>query len=76
MFFGVLCKDENSTINLLPMVMIPILIFGGLAVNINDIPVYIRWFQYLSPLRHAFLILFKDQMDSSNFSQYAGLNLA
>ena len=64
MFFGVLCKDATAAANLLPMVLIPILIFGGLAVNINTIPAYVSWLQYLSPLRHSFLIIFQDQMSS------------
>ena len=75
MFFGVLCKDENSAISLLPMVVIPILIFGGLVVNINDIHPYIRWLQYLSSLRHSFLIVFQDQLNTANFAQYKFLNL-
>jgi len=64
-----------SAINLLPMVMIPIMMFGGLMVNIKDISVYVRWMQYFSPIRHTFLILFQDQMKSSNFSQYLSLDL-
>ena len=58
------------------MVVIPILIFGGVVVNINDIPAYVRWLQYLSPLRHSFLIVFQDQLSSVNFIQYEYLNLA
>jgi len=57
------------------MVLIPIIVFGGLAVNINDIPGYIRWLQYFSPLRHSFLILFQDQMNSEKFQQFQPYNL-
>jgi hypothetical protein len=75
LFFGVVCKNETIAVNLMPMAMIPMLIFGGLAVNINDIPVYIRWCQYLTPLRHSFLIMFQDQMDSARFAHFSGLDL-
>ena len=57
------------------MVMIPIMMFGGLMVNIKDISVYISWMQYFSPMRHTFLILFQDQMKSSCFEQYLPLDL-
>jgi len=57
------------------MVVIPILLFGGVVVNINDIPEFIRWLQYFSPMRHAFLIIFQDQMSTNIFSQYSPLNL-
>lgn len=70
LFFGVLVKDQTAAVNLLPMVVIPILLFAGLVVNINDIPEYLRWLQYFSPLRHSVLIVFQDQLESSNFSQY------
>jgi len=49
--------------------MIPILIFGGLVVNLNDIPAYISWLQYISPLRHSFLIIFQDVLNSSKLQQ-------
>ena len=70
MLFGVLCKTGNAAANLLPMVLIPILIFGGLVVNINTVPAYISWLQYLSPLRHSFLIMFQDQMTSDKFKRF------
>ena len=38
MFFGVLCRDAAAAANFLPMVIIPMLMFAGLAVNINTIP--------------------------------------
>lgn len=60
---------------MLPSVMIPMMLFGGLVVNISDIPVYLRWLQYLTPIRHSFLIIFQDQMSSSIFSPFSGLNL-
>ena len=62
--FGVLNKDSEQAINILPLAVIPILIYGGLVVNTNDIPVYSSWLQYLSPLRHSFMIVFQNQLKS------------
>jgi ABC-type multidrug transport system permease subunit len=64
MMFGVLNKDPERTIALLPMVLIPIIIFGGLIVSINEMPEYVQWLPYLSPLRHSFLIIFQDQLNT------------
>jgi len=74
-FFGILCKNEITAINLLPMVLIPMLLFGGPAININSIPTYIRWFQYLSPVRHSVLIIFQNQMKTSPFKKFTALNI-
>lgn len=59
----------------MPLVVIPLIIFGGLVVNINDIPAYVRWLSYLTPLRHSFIIIFKDQLLTSNLEIYRDLNL-
>jgi ABC-type multidrug transport system permease subunit len=75
MFFGAVCRDQATTSHLLPIVLLPIMIFGGLVVNVNNIPVYIRWLQYLSPMRHSFLILFQSQMASNKFKDFAIFNL-
>ena len=52
------------------MALIPILIFGGLVIRLPDIPAYISWFKYLSPLRCSLIILFRDQLETKNFQQY------
>lgn len=75
MFFGAICKDQATATHLLPIVLIPIMIFGGLIINVNSIPVYIRWLQYLSPMRHSFLILFQSQMTSNKFKDFSQYNL-
>lgn len=75
MMFGVLCKNDKTAIDLLPAVILPMQLFGGLFVNINNVPAYISWFQYLCPLRHAFLILFQDQMDSDKFAVFGEMDL-
>lgn len=76
MMFGVLNKDAEQSITILPLAVIPILIFGGLVVNTNDIPVYSSWIQYLSPLRHAFMIVFQNQLKSSQFIFYQPFDIA
>ena len=75
MFFGILCKDDKMAVNMLPAFIMPMKLFGGLFINIDHVPVYIRWFQYLCPLRHGFLILFQDQMETDKFSMFSAMNL-
>ena len=75
MFFGVLCRDDRTASNLLPMVILPIMMFGGLVVNLADIPNYISWLQYLSPMRHSVMILVQDQMSSDRFIAFSDLKL-
>lgn len=71
LFFGVACKDSNTAVNLLPPFFITFLIVSGLPCNLNDIPPYISWLQYLSPTRHGFFILLLDQLKTSKINYFA-----
>ncbi len=75
LMFGVLNKNPEQAITLMPLVVIPLILFGGLVVNIHDIPVYVRWISYLTPLRHSFIIVFQDQLQTTNMAIYSGLDL-
>lgn len=75
LMFGVLNKNSEQAITLMPLVVIPLIIFGGLVVNIHDIPVYVRWISYLTPLRHSFIIVFQDQLQTNNMAIYSSLGL-
>lgn len=61
-FFGVVCKDTRMAIDILPLFFIAFMIVGGLSCNLNDIPLYIRWMQYISPMRHGYFFLLLDQL--------------
>lgn len=75
LMFGVLNKNSEQAITLMPLVVIPLIVFGGLVVNIHDIPMFVRWISYLTPLRHSFLIVFQDQLKTENMIIYSDLNL-
>ena len=34
-----------------PMIMLPLILFGGLFVNVSSIPDYFTWLEALSPMR-------------------------
>lgn len=63
-FVGIMFSTAEHAIQMLPLLVIPLVLFGGLVVNLNTIPVYSRWVQYLSPIRHSYSALILDQMSS------------
>ncbi len=75
LFFGVLNKDSVKAINFLPLVVIPMMVYGGLVVNLDTIPSYNSWLQYISPLRHSFTIIFQDQLNSKKMAAFQPYNL-
>ncbi|OQR93652.1 ATP-binding Cassette (ABC) Superfamily [Thraustotheca clavata] len=36
------------------MVILPFLIFGGLYINSDMVPVYFEWLEYMSPIKYVF----------------------
>jgi hypothetical protein len=47
----------------------PLVVFGGLVVNLKTIPVYSYWIQFLTPLRYAYNILMKTQLETDQLQQ-------
>jgi hypothetical protein len=52
---GIIFSYDNITaISMATMVTFPIAALSGLMVRFNDIPAYLRYFAYLSPLKYSF----------------------
>eukprot|EP00762_Andalucia_godoyi_P008328 ANDGO_07356.mRNA.1 Protein white len=51
----------------LPIVMIPAMIFGGLFVNLDDIPPWFVWLKYFSFVMYAFDGSFRAEMSDMTF---------
>lgn len=64
---GILFSSAEHAIQLLPLILLPLLIFGGLVINLRTIPDYASWFQYLSPLRHSYSCMIMDQLSTPKF---------
>lgn len=61
---GVLCKNYNIAIQAVPLLMMPIVTYGGQIVNLAELPWYSTWIQYLSPLRYGYNIIVKSQLQT------------
>ena len=82
-FIGAMFTTPEMAIQILPLIVIPVVMFGGLSVNLNDIPEFSRWIQYLSVIRHGYSVLMlnllsTDKMhhlaDDENIRQFCGIN--
>lgn len=72
-FIGIVFSTSEHAIQILPIILIPLVLFGGLVVNLKTIPNYSSWAQYLSPIRHTYSALILDQLSSErmhNIIQY------
>ena len=63
-FVGIAFSKSEHAVQILPIIIIPFVIFGGLVVNVNDVPAYANWMQYFSPIRHAYSSIVMDQLST------------
>mmetsp|Transcript_30079 Transcript_30079/g.47826 ORF Transcript_30079/g.47826 Transcript_30079/m.47826 type:complete len:623 (+) Transcript_30079:34-1902(+) len=50
---GAWAKDANHAMGILPLIFVPQILFTGFFVQIQQIPVWLRWINTLIPLRYA-----------------------
>lgn len=60
-FLASLFSDITVALAATPLTLLPLIIFSGLFVNNDAIPVYFDWIKYLSPMKYGFEALIKIQ---------------
>lgn len=55
LLIGSLVSDAKSISAALPMVNLPFILFSGFFKNRDDLPVWIGWIEYISPLKYGFI---------------------
>ena len=53
MFCGIFFADSQKVTTMVPMLMVPLMLFSGVFNNLNSIPKWISWFQYLTPYKYG-----------------------
>jgi ABC-type multidrug transport system permease subunit len=52
-FFGCINEDPNSSIEMVPLLFVPQILFTGFFIRTSLIPIWMRWIQYLCPLKYG-----------------------
>lgn len=58
---GCLTSNPADAKELLPMILFPQLLFSGFFVNLQDMPEWIAWLQYLMPITYAFRLAIAEE---------------
>lgn len=70
MAMGTLAASAFKTVEIalviLPLLLIPMMIFSGLMINSNNIPWYFAWIRYIAPTQYAFTAAMKNQFTDLN----------
>ena len=54
MLFGSIIEDQRSVSQLIPIISLVISLVSGYYKNLANLPAWMGWVQYLSPLRYSF----------------------
>jgi len=63
MFVATLFEDVSQALQLLPLFLMPLMLFSGYMVNDDSIPVYFIWLKYLSPMKYGLTALVKNEFN-------------
>lgn len=58
---GAAFPDINMALVVLPLILLPLMMFSGLFVNVGAIPIYFSWIKYISPMKYAYNALMKNE---------------
>jgi len=68
LFLGIVAKDANTAVSLMPITIIPFMLFSGFLVNTNDVPDYFIWLPPISPLKYGFAALCVNEFTGLTFT--------
>ena len=54
-------KNINVALQFGPFIIIPFILFSGLLINTDSIPIYFTWIQYISPIRYMYQEVYKNE---------------
>lgn len=71
-FMGAVFSSVEQALGTANTVIQPVLIFSGTLINVNSIPRWLAWFQYLSPLKYINEIGVTNEFDGNKEITYEG----
>ena len=73
---GCMFNDAKVSMAIMPLIIIPFMLFGGFYLNRDDYPVWLGWIEWISPFKYAVEALVHNEFDSynKNVINYLGMN--
>lgn len=63
LLLGSAISDAKLVPIVIPIFILPFVLFGGFYKNREDLPVWIGWFEYISPMKYAFIAFMKNELN-------------
>lgn len=75
LMLGAMILDQKSVAVVTPIVLIPFFLFSGFFKNTGNIPEWVGWIQYISPIKYGFAAWIQNETMFAADSNIAELNL-
>lgn len=62
LLIGSVILDEKSVAAVVPIFILPFILFSGFFKNRNDLPGWIGWLEYLSPIKYGFIAFMTNEV--------------
>lgn len=67
LLLGSAIKDAKLVSIMIPIFILPFVLFSGFYKNRDDLPVWLGWIEYISPMKYSFLSFVRNEfIDYSN----------
>lgn len=60
-------SDIRTAFSIAPVIMMPLMLFSGFMSNVDSIVVWLRWLQYISPVRYSMEIFLRNEYRKDQF---------
>lgn len=64
---GASFNDSSTATVIMPAIILPFMLFCGALANLDTIAVWLRWLQYISPIRYSLEALFRNEYRKEDF---------
>ncbi len=65
---GTFARDSNVGVSLVPITIIPFMLFSGFLVNQDSVPIYLKWFDSISFMKKIFQSLVTNEYANLTFT--------
>jgi ABC-type multidrug transport system permease subunit len=63
LLIGSVILDAKSVSAVVPIIILPLMLFSGYFKNNEDLPGWIGWLQYISPIKYGLIAFVTDQVE-------------
>ena len=70
LFLGSVAKDAKLVVLLVPICVLPFVLFSGFFKNREDLPDWLGWLEYLSPIKYTYIMLIRNELHSEEQQKF------